>query len=129
RLNSDGTYTFTQDATLPGTSSVLPTETLRDSYGPVTSHDYGDFTLTALNGGTMNGSSAGAGVNDNNMNVGDAFKVTFDQQMQSAALGINFAGGGSLHLHWVALAQDGTTVIGSGDTATFNADGTITITP
>ena len=51
QLNNDGTYTFTQDATLPGSSSVLPTETLSDSYGPVASHDYGEFTLTGLNGG------------------------------------------------------------------------------
>ena len=129
QLNNDGTYTFTQDAAFPGSSNVLPTETLSDSYGPVTSHDYGDFTLTGLNGGTMNGSAAGAGVNDDNMNVGDQFKITFDQQMDTANLGVKYDGGGTVHLHWVALAQDGTTVIDSGDTTPFGADGTITINP
>ena len=127
-LNTDGTYTFTQVHALPGGTSVLPTISLSAAYGPTPSHDYGDFVLTGLNGGNMNGSGAGAGVNDNNMNVGDQFQIAFDNQMDSATLGINFAGNGHLKLHWTAL-DNSNNVVGSGDTASFGADGSITIDP
>ena len=127
-LNTDGTYTFTQVHALPGGTSILPTTSLSAAYGPTPSHDYGDFVLAGLNGGNMNGSGAGAGVNDNNMNVGDQFQIAFDNQMDSATLGINFAGNGHLKLHWTAL-DNSNNVVGSGDTASFGADGLITIDP
>ncbi|MBX6329688.1 MAG: VWA domain-containing protein, partial [Pseudolabrys sp.] len=128
KLNDDGTYTFTQENSLPGGTSVLPTVTLSDAYGPVASHDYDGFTLNGLGGGLLNGSSAGVGVNDNNMNPGDQFQIVFDNPMQSAILGIDFAGNGHLHLHWIARDAGGNQV-DSGNTASFNADGSITIDP
>jgi hypothetical protein len=127
-LNGDGTYTFTQVNNLPGGFSVLPTVTLGDGFGPIATRDYEGFTLNGLGGGLLNGSGAGVGVNDNNMNVSDQFQIVFDGAMESATLGINFAGNGTLKLHWIARDAAGN-ILEQGDTAAFGADGSIDIDP
>ena len=124
-----GVYTFTQHNTLPGGGSILPTVATTDSYGPTPSHDYAGFTLYGLNGGELNSSAQGVGVDNNGIADPESLKIVFDGPMTTATLGINHLGNGSMEIDWVAYAADGVTIVQSGTTTTFSGDSTVTITP
>lgn len=129
KLNSNGTYDFTQFAKVPGASVPLTEVELGQGFGPTVSRDYDGFTISAIgNGNRINGSAQGIGVNNNAIDDGEKLEILFDSQMTSVTLGINHSGNEDMEIDWVAYDQNGN-VVASGTTADFDNDTTRTISP
>ncbi|SMQ60375.1 type I secretion C-terminal target domain (VC_A0849 subclass) [Devosia lucknowensis] len=124
-LNSNGTYSFVQKAPIGLDTTVLHDTSLQGGFGPTATKDFGSFMLEGISG-PLNGSGQGVGVANNGIENGEKLAVVFDDAMTSAKIGVDHIGNGTMRIDWVAKDANGQTV-GSGSTATFNADGTLNI--
>jgi len=126
-LHDNGTYTFEQAGSLAGPDGTLKDTSVKGGFGPTQEKDFNGFTLQGISG-NLNGSGQGIGIGDNGMDHGDEFAVIFKQEMASADLKVDFGGSGTLKLHWVARDAAGH-IVDEGDTASFSADGKVSIDP
>ncbi|WP_449394901.1 T1SS-143 repeat domain-containing protein [Devosia riboflavina] len=132
KLNSNGTYDFTQFAKVPGAVETLSAVSFDANFSATSSKDYGEFVVKALGNGKINGSNSGPGGigvgNDSGMDGGEKLEIVFDSQMTSVTLGINHSGHGDMDIDWIAYDQNGN-VVASGSTSDFDGDTSRTINP
>ncbi len=119
-----GGYTFDLE-NLPTTVTPLANVSTKGAFAPVLQKDFGDFTFIADGGHTINGSSQGTGVDDDNLEGGDHLTIKFDNPLTVADLGLNFNGSGTLSIAWKAI--DSATGNYETGTASITADGTLSI--
>ncbi|MET0437516.1 MAG: DUF5801 repeats-in-toxin domain-containing protein [Devosia sp.] len=137
KLNSNGTYDFTQFDKVPGVADTLATVSFDANFNAVSFKDYGEFLVRAVgNGNQINGSNSGPGgigVGSNSgMEDGEKLEIVFDSQMTSVTLGINYSYSGAhpedMEIDWVAYDQNGN-VVAFGTTSDFDEDTSRTINP
>ena len=119
-----GGYTFDLE-NLPTTVTPLANVSTKGAFAPVQQKDFGDFTFIADAGHTINGSSQGTGVGDDNLENGEHLTVAFDTPRTVADFGLNFVGSGTLTVAWKAI--DTATGNYETGTASITADGTLSI--